>query len=160
MELSWIMGRLASDLKTIDDFRRDNGVGIGNSCRQFIVMCRQLKQFSQAIVAIDGSKFKAVNNRDKNFTPHKLDHRIKQIDESIERYLGALETADRTQPIEVEATTQRLKEKLIKLRQQMQQLRARSEEHTSELQSLMRISYAVFCLKKKIKKRGNKINST
>lgn len=123
IELMWLIGRLAPDFKTIADFRRDNGVGIRNACRQFIVMCRQLKLFSQAIVAIDGSKFKAINNRDKNFTPHKLEHRMKQIDESIERYLGALETADRTQPIEVEATTQRLQEKLTKLRQQMQQLR-------------------------------------
>ncbi len=69
IELMWLIGRLAPDFKTIADFRRDNGVGIRNACRQFIVMCRQLKLFSQAIVAIDGSKFKAVNNRDKNFTP-------------------------------------------------------------------------------------------
>jgi transposase len=123
LELMWLVGRLAPDFKTIADFRRDNGKGIRNVCRQFVVMCRQLDLFTQAIVAVDGSKFKAVNNRDKNFTPHKLEQRMRQIDESIERYLSALETADRTQPKEVEATTQRLHEKLAKLRQQMKQLR-------------------------------------
>src|SRR3546814_4234450 len=101
-------------------------------------MCRQLKVFSQAIVAIDGSKFKAVNSCDRNVTPNKIDRRQEQIEQSIQRYLDALETADRTQPIEAEAKTHRLQEKI-----------KRSEEHTSELQSLMRISYAVFCLKKK-----------
>ncbi len=87
-------------------------------------MCRQLKLFTQAIVAIDGSKFKAVNNRDKNFTPHKLEQRMQQIDESIERYLNALDTADRTQPAEPEAKNGRhLQEKLAKLKKQMQELR-------------------------------------
>jgi transposase len=123
VELMWLVGRLAPDFKTIADFRRDNGKGIRNVCRQFVVMCRQLDLFAQAIVAVDGSKFKAVNNRDKNFTPHKLEQRMQQIDESIERYLSALETADRTQPKEAQATTQRLQEKLTKLRQQMKQLR-------------------------------------
>jgi len=63
VELMWLTERLAPDFKTIADFRRDNGAGIRNACRQFIVLCRQLKLFSQAIVAIDGSKFKAVNSR-------------------------------------------------------------------------------------------------
>ena len=92
VELMWLTGRLAPDFKTIADFRRDNGAGIRNACRQFVLMCRQLKLFTQAIVAVDGSKFKAVNNRDRNFTPHKLDQRMRQVDESIERYLGALDT--------------------------------------------------------------------
>ena len=86
VELMWLTGRLAPDFKTIADFRHDNGKGIRNVCKRFVDMCRQLNLFSQAIVAIDGSKFKAVNNRDKNFTPHKLEQRMKQIDESIERY--------------------------------------------------------------------------
>src|SRR6266581_6205053 len=75
IELMWLTGRLCPDFKTIADFRRDNGAGIRNVCRRFVLMCRQLKLFTQAIVAVDGSKFKAVNNRDKNFTPHKLDKR-------------------------------------------------------------------------------------
>ena len=86
-------------------------------------MCRQLKLFTQAIVAVDGSKFKAVNNRDKNFTPHKLEQRLQQVDESIERYLSALDTIDRTAPTEAEAKTAHLKEKLKKLKRQMRQLR-------------------------------------
>ena len=98
IELMWLTGRLAPDFKTIADFRRDNGAGIRNGCRRFVLMCRQLKLFTQAIVAVDGSKFKAVNNRDKNFTPHKLEQRLRQVDESIERYLSALDTIDRTEP--------------------------------------------------------------
>src|SRR5271170_4515402 len=79
IELMWLTGRLSPDFKTIADFRRDNGIGIRNACRRFVLMCRQLKLFSQAIVAVDGSKFKAVNNRDKNFTPHKLAKRMQQV---------------------------------------------------------------------------------
>jgi hypothetical protein len=112
----WLTGRLAPDFKAIADFRHDIGVGIRNVCRRFVAMCRQLKLFSQVIVAIDGSKFKTVNNRDKNYIQHKLEQRMKQIDESIERYMSALETADRTQSAEAdpvaEAKTQRLKEKI------------------------------------------------
>jgi len=123
LEVMWLIGRLAPDFKTIADFRRDNSKGIRNVCKQFVVMCRELNMFSQAIVAIDGSKFKAVNNRDKNFTPHKLEQRMKQIDESIERYINALDTADRTQPIETEAKTKHLQGKLRKLKRQMKYLR-------------------------------------
>lgn len=122
VELMWLTGRLAPDFKTIADFRRNNGAGIRNVCKQFIAMCRQLKLFSQAIVAIDGSKFKAVNSRDRNLTLGKIDRRQEQVEQSIQRYLDALETADRTQPAEVEAKTGRLHEKLNKLRQQMRQL--------------------------------------
>ena len=123
VELMWLTGQLSPDFKTIADFRHDNGKGIRNVCKQFVSLCRQLNLFSQAVVAIDGSKFKAVNNRDKNFTPHKLEQRMKQIDESIERYLNALDTADRTQPADLEARTAHLQEKLSKLKKQMQYLR-------------------------------------
>lgn len=119
VELMWLTGRLAPDFKTIADFRRDNGAGIRNVCRRFVVLCRDLKLFSQALVAIDGSKFKAVNTRDKNFTVGKIDKRQQQIEESIHRYLVALDTADRTQPAEFEARTNRLKDKIERLRQQM-----------------------------------------
>ena len=91
-------------------------------------MCRQLNLFSQAIVAIDGSKFKAVNSRDRNFTTGKIEARQQQIEQSIQRYLDALETADRTQPAEVEAKTERLQEKLQKLREQMRQLDGLKEQ--------------------------------
>ncbi len=86
------------------------------------VSCRELKLFSQALVAIDGSKFKAVNTRDRNFTEGKVDKRQKQIEESIQRYLNALETADRTQPAELEAKTTRLQDKIARLREQMRNL--------------------------------------
>jgi len=124
VELMWLTGRLAPDFKTIADFRHDNGKGIRNVCRRFVELCRELKLFTQAVVAVDGSKFKAANNRDRNFTPHKLEQRMRQVEESIERYLGALETADRTQPVDLEWKTARLQDKLTGLRQQMRQLRA------------------------------------
>jgi transposase len=128
VELMWLTGRLAPDFKTIADFRRDNGTGIRNVCRRFVQLCQELKLFSQAIVAIDSSKFKAVNSRDRNFTPGKVDKRQQQIEQSIERYLAALETADRTQPAEVEAKTERLREKIETLREQMRRMDAMREE--------------------------------
>jgi len=124
----WLTGRLAPDFKTIADFRRNNSPGIRNVCKRFVAMCRQLKIFSQAIVAIDGSKFKAVNSRDRNVTPGKIDRRQEQIEQSIQRYLDALETADRTQPVEAEAKTDRLQEKIGKLREQMRQLNEMKEQ--------------------------------
>jgi hypothetical protein len=124
----WLTGRLAPDFKTIADFRRDNGVGIRNVCRRFIVLCRDLKLFSEALVAIDGSKFKAVNSRDRNFTPGKIDKRQEQIEESIKRYLEALETADRTQPPDLETKTERLQDKIDRLRRQMRQLDRTKEQ--------------------------------
>lgn len=128
VELMWLTGKLCPDFKTIADFRRDNSAGIRNVCRRFVVLCRDLKLFSQALVAIDGSKFKAVNSRDCNFTNGKIDKRQEQIDESIQRYLSALETADRTQPVELEAKTARLTDKIARLRQQMRELDAIKEQ--------------------------------
>jgi hypothetical protein len=128
IELMWLTGRLAPDFKTIADFRRDNTTGIRNVCRRFVVLCRDPKLFSQALVAIDGSKFKAVNTRDRNFTAGKVDKRQQQIEESIQRYLSALETADRTQPAEIELKTTRLREKIAQLRQQMHSLDQIKEE--------------------------------
>jgi hypothetical protein len=124
----WLTGRLAPDFKTIADFRRDNGVGLRAVCRRFVQLCRELKLFSEAIVAIDSSKFKAVNSRDRNFTPNKVERRQQQIEESIQRYLDALETADRTQPAEVEAKTERLREKIKILREQMKRMEAIGEQ--------------------------------
>src|SRR5437867_8960772 len=103
-----------------------------NVCRQFIVLCRKLDLFTEAIVAIDGSKFKAVNNRDKNFTAAKMQRRMAQIEESIARYLAAMDTADRAEPEAAELKKGRLREKIAALKEQMQQLKiyeARSEEH-------------------------------
>ena len=128
VELMWLTGRLAPDFKTIADFRHHNGVGIRKVCSHFIGICRELKLFSQAIIAIDGSTFKAVNNGDNNFSNGKIEGRKRQIEQSIQRYLDALETADRTQPAEVEAKTKRLKEKIELLRLQMQKLEQVQEQ--------------------------------
>jgi len=87
VEVMWLTGRLAPDHKTIADFRKDNGRAIRKVCSRFVGLCRQLGLFAEASVAIDGSKFKAVNNRDRNFTRAKMKRRMKQIEESVERYL-------------------------------------------------------------------------
>jgi hypothetical protein len=118
----WLTGRLAPDSKTIADFRRDNGKAIRCVCRQFVMLCRNLNLFFQSIVAIDGSKFKAVNTRDRNFTQGKIKARMQQIEQSIDRYLAAMESADRTVPEVAEAKTERLKDKIEKLKQQMTKL--------------------------------------
>src|SRR6202045_843096 len=95
IELMWLTGRLMPDFKTIADFRKDNGAAIRAVCRQFMMLCRRLDLFSEAVIAIDGSKFKAVNNRDKNFTPNKIQRRMEQIEASIDRYMAAMDAADR-----------------------------------------------------------------
>ena len=95
LELIWLTGRLTPDFKTIADFRKDNGVAIRKVCREFVLLCRRLKLFADATVAIDGSKFKAVNNRDKNFTDRKLQARMEQLEQSIARYMDELDRADR-----------------------------------------------------------------
>src|SRR5690242_1750656 len=122
-ELMWLTGRLAPDFKTIADFRRDNGAAIRGVCSQFVVLCRQLGLFTRAVVAIDGSKFKAVNNRDKNYTVAKVTGRMEQVEASIARYLRALDRADREESDVAEAKSVRLKEKIAGLRQQMQALK-------------------------------------
>ena len=124
LELIWLTGRLTPDFKTIADFRRDNGPAIRLACRQFVLLCRELGLFEQALVAIDGSKFKAVNNRDKNFTPHKLKARQQQLDQSIARYLSELDRADRDPSLVPEARVEHLKEKIATVREQMKKLEA------------------------------------
>ena len=112
IELMWLTGRLMPDFKTIADFRKDNGPAIRAVCSQFVALCRGLNLFTQAVVAIDGSKFKAVNNRDKNFTVAKVGKRIEQVDASITRYLAALDRADRDESNVAEVKSGRLKEKI------------------------------------------------
>jgi transposase len=123
VELMWLTGRLMPDFKTIADFRKDNGKAIRRVCRQFVVLCRQLGLFSEALVAIDGSKFKAVNNRDRNFTSAKLQRRMEEIESSINRYLAGLDTADRQAPAVAQAKTERLQDKIAALKAQMQALK-------------------------------------
>jgi transposase len=124
VELMWLTGRLAPDFKTIADFRKDNGPAIRAACRRFVDLCRKVGLFAQAVAAIDGSKFKAVNTRDKNYTPTKLKARMAQVEASIERYLAALETADRQEGELAEAKAGHLKEKIAALREQMAEFKA------------------------------------
>jgi transposase len=128
LELIWLTGRLMPDFKTIADFRRDNGPAIRAACAQFIGLCRKLNLFTRAVVALDGSKFKAVNTRDKNFTVAKVAKRIEQVEAGIARYLAALDHADRQGGAETEARTTRLKQKIEGLRRAMQSLKQMEQQ--------------------------------
>jgi transposase len=123
-EVMWLLGRLVPDHKTIADFRKDNGVAIRRVCARFVELCREMGLLATASVAIDGSKFKAVNNRDKNFTRAKMERRRAQLEESVARYLSQLDTADRQEPSEaLAAKTTHLKEKLARLGEEMERLK-------------------------------------
>jgi hypothetical protein len=120
----WLLGRLVPDHKTVADFRKDNGPAIRKVCARFVELCREMGLLAKASVAIDGSKFKAVNNRDRNFTRAQVERRRAQLEESVARYLSQLDTADRQQPSEaLAAKTTRLKEKLAKLGEEMRRLK-------------------------------------
>ena len=123
VEVMWLTGRLVPDHKTIADFRKDNGPAIRKVCARFIALCRRLDLLAEACVAIDGAKFKAVNTRDKNFTRAKMQRRLEQIEESVERYLHQLDSADRQEPsLARTAKTARLKDKIATLKEEMQRL--------------------------------------
>ena len=123
VEVMWLTGRLVPDHKTIANFRKDNGPAIRKVCAQFVGLCRQLNLFADASVAIDGSKFKAVNTRDKNFTRGKVKRRMDQIEESVARYLHQLDSADRQEPSRARTmTTERLNSKIETLKDEMQRL--------------------------------------
>ena len=134
LEVMWLTGRLVPDHKTIADFRKDNGPAIKKVCAQFIALCRKMGLLAQASVAIDGSKFKAVNSRDNNFTKGKMERRLAQIEESVARYLSQLDTADRQTVAgeapseELAARATRLKEKLIKLEEEVKRLKTIEKE--------------------------------
>ena len=123
VEVMWLTGRLAPDHKTIADFRKDNGAAIRKVCARFVALCRQLELFADASVAIDGAKFKAVNTRDRNFTRAKMNRRLEQIEESVERYLQQLDSADRQEPSLARTTKSiRLKDKIATLKEEMARL--------------------------------------
>jgi transposase len=122
VELMWLTGRLTPDFKTIADFRKDNGKAIRRVCRQFVELSRRLGLLDEAVVAIDGSKFKAVNNRDKNFTPRKLKARVQQLEESIARYLADLDRADRDPTSLPAARVSQLKEKVAAVKAHIRKL--------------------------------------
>jgi hypothetical protein len=119
LELMWLTGRLMPDFKTIANFRKDNGASIRRVCREFIALCRRLDLFSEAIVAIDGSKFKAVNNRDRNFTVNKMKRRLEQIEESVTKYPAQLDAADRQETAGGRIKAERLEGKIQKLREEV-----------------------------------------
>ena len=121
VELMWLTGRLAPDFKTIADFRKDNGVAIRLVCREFVMLCRKLNLFANAFVAIDGSKFKAVNSRDRNFTRAKMKRRLMEVDASIDRYLEQLAAADQAEP--AHDKSQRLEDKIAAMRKEMARLK-------------------------------------
>jgi len=123
IELMWLTGRLTPDFKTIADFRKNNGAAIRLVCREFIMLCKKLNLFAEAFVAIDGSKFKAVNNRDRNFTKAKMQRRLQEIDASIERYLGQIASADRQEAAVATNNTQRLEDKITALKTEMARLK-------------------------------------
>ena len=131
IEVIWLTGHLAPDFKTIADFRRDNGTAIREVCRQFVALCRNLDLLSAASVAIDGSKFKAVNARDKNFTEAKMKRRFERIDKSIARYLSQLETADRHGDAVPAAKVERLNSKIEKLKEEIVRLNEINDQMVS-----------------------------
>ena len=127
VELMWLTGKLAPDFKTIADFRRDHGAAIQAACRRFVLVCRNLGLIAGGTGAVDGSRLRAVNARDRNFTPVTIRRRMEQIDASIVRYLGMLDTADRQEGEASELRTARLTTRLGELRRQMRELEAVEE---------------------------------
>lgn len=123
VELMWLTGRLTPDFKTIADFRKNNGEAIRLVCREFVMLCRKLNLFSDAFVAIDGSKFKAVNNRNRNFSKAKIKKRLEQIDDSIARYLGQIASADRRDSEASHTKADRLEHKIAALKEEIQALK-------------------------------------
>ena len=133
VEVMWLTRRLAPDHKTIADFRKDNGPAIRKVCARFVELCRRLGLFAEASVAIDGSKFKAANNRDRNFTEAKMKRRMAQIEESVARYLHQLESADRQERSKARAMKiDRLSEKIAKLQEEMQRLEALDKQRLAQ----------------------------
>jgi transposase len=123
VELMWLTERLSPDHKTIADFRKDNGQAIRGVCREFVVLCRRLNLFTQALVVIDGSKFKAVNNRDRNFTRAKMKRRLAQVEASLDRYFEQLEQTDREESSLADVKTARLEDKIALLKKEMARLK-------------------------------------
>jgi hypothetical protein len=122
VEVVWLTGRLMPDFKTIADFRKGNGLAIRKVCARFIELCREMKLFTEGVVAIDGSKFKAVNNRDRNFTQQKIKSRVEHLEKSVKQYLDDLDRADREPASVPEARVSQLKEKIAAIKAEMRKL--------------------------------------
>jgi len=123
VELIWLTGRLMPDYKTIADFRRDNRKAIRRVCVEFVGVCRALDLFSATLVAIDGSKFKGVNSRDKNFTRKSVERRLKKTQANIDRYLAKLDAVDREEPEIREVTAAEIKQKIASMEAKMEELK-------------------------------------
>lgn len=128
IELMWLTGKLAPDFKTIADFRKNNGDAIQSVCKQYVQLCRSMGMLNDDFVAVDGSKFKAVNSRDKNFTKAKMKRRLEQIDESIARYLAQIASADLHETIESKAKSERLSSKIEGLKAEIERLKGLEEK--------------------------------
>ncbi len=128
VELIWLTGRLMPDFKTISDFRKDNRQAIRRVCVEFVGVCRELELFSATLVAIDGSKFKAVNSRDKNFTRKSVKRRLKKTQANIDRYLAKLDAADQEEPEIREVTATELKQKIASMEAKIEVLKAHEAE--------------------------------
>ncbi|MHA6140187.1 transposase [Pseudomonas mohnii] len=140
VELVWLTGRLMPDFKTIANFRKNNSKAIQGVCRQFVVLCQQLGLFRESLVAIDGSQFKAVNNRDRNFTSAKLKRRMEEIESSVNRHLAELDAANRQEPTASEPSAGRLEEKIAKLKTQMKELQGEEMQlRLSNAPEMMRV---------------------
>ena len=127
VELMWLLKRLAPDFKTIADFRKDNSKSIKSVCREFVLLCRKLNLFADSFVAIDGSKFKAVNHRDANYSRSKVRFRLNMIDESIEKYLKQIATADRQDSLVSKVKVERLSDKISRLKEEVKKLNKMAE---------------------------------
>lgn len=128
LELIWLTGRLSPDFKTIADFRKDNGPAIQKVCSEFVMLCRQLNLLSTGAIAIDGSKFKAVNNRDKNLTKHKLKSRMEHLEKSVARYLDELDRVDKEPDEDTPERVSNLKHKVATIRSHMKKLQATGKQ--------------------------------
>jgi transposase len=129
VELMWLLGGLAPDFKTIADFRKDNGKGIKNTCRTFIGLCREMTMFTDAVVAIDGSKFKAVNSKENNYTPKKRQFHIERVEKHIDDYLKQLDATDKKDAKTSDGTP--IKEKIDWLQKRLSELKALEEQVNS-----------------------------
>ena len=123
-ELMWLTGKLCPDFKTIAEFRRLNPEALRAVCRQYVILCRELGLLASRVVAVDGSKFKAMNGRDKNFTRAKLARDLAEADANITRYLSELDAADQAEEGEPSPRLAQLPERIAKLRAHLQKLKA------------------------------------
>lgn len=121
VELMWLLRKLKPDFKTIADFRKDNAEPLRQVCREFTLLCKKLDLFGQELIAIDGSKFRAVNSKDRNFNESKLKQLLKHIHDKIDMYLNELDQQDGLESSLKMPTVDELNEKIAQLQDRRQQ---------------------------------------